>query len=143
MKRLIRLLPVFVLLLACLGNVPRAQAADLTDLLWQSSPVLVAEAPVRNEADDKLAEIKNKIDLNNTNLRAFMNYRGFYPTLGSKIINYAKKHPYEQVEDVLNIPGLSDRQKERLQANMENFTVTPKSNVYNEGDERLNNGIYD
>lgn len=138
-----RLLPVFVLLLACLGNVPRAQAADLTELFWPSSPVLVAAAPVRNEADDKLAEIKDKIDLNNTNLRAFMNYRGFYPKLGSEIINYAKKHPYKEVKDVLNIPGLSDSQKERLQDNLENFTVTPKSNVFIQGDDRLNNGIYD
>lgn len=140
MKRLMRLLPILALLLACLGNAPRAQAADLTELLWPSQPVLVAEAPVRNEADDKLAEIKNKLDLNNTNLRAFMNYRGFYPNLASKII---KNAPYEQVEDVLEIPGLSETQKQKLEANLEKFTVTPKSNVFTQGDDRLNNGIYD
>ncbi len=140
MKRLLCLLPVLVLLLACLGNAPRAQAADLTDLLWQSSPVVVAEVPVRNQADDKLAEIKDKIDLNNTNLRAFMKYRGFYPVLGRKIIKYA---PYQQVEDVLDIPGLSDGQKERLQANLENFTVTAVADVYTQGGDRYNNGAYD
>ncbi|MBC6474310.1 MAG: photosystem II complex extrinsic protein PsbU [Hormoscilla sp. GM102CHS1] len=140
MKRLLCLLPVLVLLLACLGNAPRAQAADLTDLLWQSSPVVVAEVPVRNQADDKLAEIKDKIDLNNTNLRAFIKYPGFYPVLGSKIIQYA---PYQQVEDVLDIPELSDGQKERLQANLENFTVTTVADVYTQGGDRYNNGAYD
>ncbi|MFW6357814.1 MAG: photosystem II complex extrinsic protein PsbU, partial [Chroococcales cyanobacterium] len=71
--------------------------------------------------------------------RAFRQYRGFYPTLASKIIQNA---PYENVEDVLDIPGLSERQKERLQANLDNFTVTPQSEVFVEGDDRFNPGVY-
>ncbi|MGK7901091.1 MAG: photosystem II complex extrinsic protein PsbU [Hormoscilla sp.] len=140
MKRLMRLLPVFVLLLACLGNVPRAQAANLTELFWPSSPVLVAEAPVRNAADDKLAEIKDKTDLNNSPLQAFKKYRGFYPNLAQTIINYA---PYEQVEDVLNIPGLSDRQKKKLKKHFDDFIVTKVAKELNQGGDRLNNGTYD
>ena len=143
MKRLLRLLPVLVLLLACLGNAPRAQAANLTDLLWESSPVLVAEAPLRNEADDKRAEIQDKIDLNNSNVKVFKQYRGLYPKLASTIVKYGKKHPYQQVEDVFNIPGLTDRQIKKLEKNLENFTVTEVSKVYNDGDERYNNGTYD
>jgi photosystem II PsbU protein len=59
--------------------------------------------------------------------------------LGSKII---KNAPYEKVEDVLSIRGLSDRQKQLLQANLENFTVTEYEPNFNEGDDRINNGIY-
>jgi len=139
MKRLMRLLPILALLLACLGNAPRAQAADLT-VFWPSSPVLVAEAPVRNAADDKLAEIKDKTDLNNSPLQAFKQYSGFYPKLASKIIKHA---PYEQVEDVLNIPGLSNTQKERLKEHFDDFTVTKVAKELTQGDDRLNNGIYD
>jgi photosystem II PsbU protein len=43
---------------------------------------------------------------------------------------------------VLNIPGLSDRQKQILQANLDHFTVTEQEAVFNEGDDRFNNGIY-
>ncbi|MFO5529424.1 MAG: Photosystem II extrinsic protein, partial [Cuspidothrix sp.] len=48
----------------------------------------------------------------------------------------------EKVEDVLSIPGLSEAQKERLTANFDNFTVTEYEPNFNEGDDRINNGIY-
>ncbi|MCU7244196.1 MAG: Photosystem II extrinsic protein, partial [Microcystis aeruginosa WS75] len=50
--------------------------------------------------------------------------------------------PYQEVEDVLNIPGLSATQKERLQANLEKFTVTEPSKEFIEGDDRFNPGVY-
>jgi photosystem II PsbU protein len=53
-----------------------------------------------------------------------------------------KNSPYEKVEDVLEIPGLSERQKELLQANLDNFIVTEKSDVFNAGDDRINPGVY-
>lgn len=68
-----------------------------------------------------------KLDLNNADLRDFMKYRGFYPVLARKIIDYA---PYMSVENILNIPGLTDEQKERLQANLDNFTVTGGADAY-------------
>jgi len=46
------------------------------------------------------------------------------------------------VEDVLNLAKLSDKQKALLQANLDNFTVTEKASEFNEGDDRINNGIY-
>ena len=95
---------------------------------------------LRNKADDKLdTEFGKKIDLNSTNVRAFQRYPGMYPTLAKAIIQNA---PYNQVEDVLKIVGLSDRQKEILQGNLDNFTVTDFDSVFNEGDDRYNNGIY-
>ena len=59
---------------------------------------------LRNQADETSADVYgDKIDLNNTNVRDFQNYRGLYPTLASKVI---KNAPYENVEDVLKIQGL-------------------------------------
>lgn len=64
---------------------------------------------------------------------------GYYPSLASKII---KNAPYDKVEDVLDISGLSESQKERLQANLDKFTVTEPSKELIEGDDRINPGIY-
>ncbi len=145
MKRLIRFLTVLSLLagyLGWLGVSQPALAADLSDVAWHSVPVLAVESleALRNRADDKLAtEFGKKIDLNNTNVRAFQKYPGLYPNLARKIIANA---PYENVEDVMNLQGLSDRQKEILQANLDKFTVTDVEAAFTEGDDRYNNGIY-
>ncbi len=112
MKRLIHLLTVLSLLVGFLGWLGVSQpvlAANLNNVTWRSMPILAVEsqATLRNRADDKLAtEFGRKIDVNNTNVRAFQKYPGLYPTLARKIIANA---PYESVEDVLNIQGLSDR----------------------------------
>lgn len=149
MKRLMRLLTVFCLLIGCLGwlSVPQqALAADFSSVTLRPVSVLAAAegtttlSPRRNRADEKLGtEFGKKIDLNNTNVRAFQKYPGMYPNLARKVI---KNAPYENVEDVLNIEGLSDRQKELLQANLDKFTVTDVESAFTEGDDRYNNGIY-
>ncbi len=144
MKRLVRLISVLSLLLGCLGWLGSAQPADAMSLsnVFTSVPVLAAEAPTvyRNRADAKLGtEFGKKIDLNNTNVRAFARYPGMYPNLASKII---KNAPYEKVDDVLSLKGLSERQKRILQANLDNFAVTETESSFNEGDDRFNNGIY-
>jgi photosystem II PsbU protein len=147
-KRLARLLMVLGLLLGCLGwpqevigfAMPAANAAQLSSV-FHTVPVLAVEAEVlRNRADAKLGtEFGKKIDLNNTNVRSFRRYPGLYPNLAGKIVRNA---PYNSVEDVLEIPGLSDRQKQILQANLDNFTVTDVESVFTEGDDRYNNGVY-
>lgn len=145
MKRLMRLLTTLSLLVGCLGwfGVPQhAIAADLSSFTLRPVPILaVEEATIRrNRADEKLGtEFGKKIDLNNTNVRAFQKYPGMYPNLARKII---KNAPYENVEDVLEIEGLSDRQKELLQANLDKFAVTDAESAFTEGDDRFNNGIY-
>jgi photosystem II PsbU protein len=140
-KGLVRLLTVFTLLLGCwgwLGSTQTAQALSVNSFALPQVPVLALDR--LNRADAKLAtEFGKKIDLNNTNVRGFQQFPGLYPTLAKKIIANA---PYSKVEDVLDIPGLSDRQKELLQANFDNFTVTDYEPAFNEGDDRLNNGIY-
>lgn len=150
MKNLVRLVALVSLLVSCLGwfGLPeKAVASPLSSgyeavlsNVNEQAPVLIAEAPLRNLADDKLStEFGKKIDLNNTHVRAFRQYPGMYPTLAGKIVQNA---PYEKIEDVLNIPGLSDRQKELLQANLDKFTVTEPSEVFVEGGDRFNPGVY-
>ncbi|WP_289501476.1 photosystem II complex extrinsic protein PsbU [Gloeocapsopsis sp. IPPAS B-1203] len=142
MKRLIRVLTILFLIVGCMGwlGVPQqAIAADWSSVTLPSVTILGVEAEPRR-ADDKLAtDFGRKIDLNNTNVRAFQQYPGMYPNLAKKII---KNAPYENVEDVLEIEGLSDRQKELLQANLDKFTVTEPEAAFVEGDDRVNNGIY-
>ncbi len=107
----------------------------------QPTPTLgIGIARLRNRADAKLPDVYgDKIDLNNTNVRAFQQYPGFYPTLARKVILNA---PYENVEDVLDISGLSNRQKQLLQSHLDDFTVTKSEAIFNEGADRFNNGIY-
>ncbi|WP_204104326.1 MULTISPECIES: photosystem II complex extrinsic protein PsbU [Spirulina sp. CCY15215] len=143
MKNVIRVLAIALLAVTCLvfGGRQETLAMSLPAFYVPTainSPVL---AELRNEADDFLqTDFGQKIDLNNTNVRGFRQLKGFYPTLASKIVGNA---PYESVEAVLDIPGLSESQKERLEANLDQFTVGELTNVFTQGDDRLNNGIYD
>ena len=138
MKRFASILATVLIILSSWGltGINSAQAADFNVLTIQSTPILAAR---RNAADAKLGEISGKLDLNNSDVRDFRGLRGFYPNLASKIIQNA---PYDNVEDVLDIPGLSEKQIERLQANLDNFVVTDVSDVMNAGDDRYNPGVY-
>ncbi|USR89436.1 photosystem II complex extrinsic protein PsbU [Phormidium yuhuli AB48] len=129
MKRLIRL---FAVVCVCLG---------LLSWVAPAQPALANEGvELKNSFDAKLnTEFGQKIDINNTNVRAFRKYRGMYPTLAGLIVQNA---PYDKVEDVLEIPSLSERQKQILQENLKYFTATDPEAFLNEGDDRINNGIY-
>jgi photosystem II PsbU protein len=116
-------------------DVRPVSAATLTN--WKT-PVLAEE--MRNAVDDKLStEYGSKLDLNNANVQAFVKYKGMYPTIAGKVLKYA---PYETVEDVLNIPNLSDRERDIIEANLDSFTVTPPDPALVEGADRYNNGVY-
>jgi photosystem II PsbU protein len=141
MKRFARLLIAVSLCLTCfVGIAPQAMAAS-----WNSSTMFLAAEPatgevIRNSADSKLStEFGKKIDLNNTNVRSFRKYPGLYPTIARKVVDNA---PYKTIEDVLNIPGLSEKQKEMLNANLDKFTLTSTDDTFNEGGDRYNNGYY-
>ncbi|MCG5061699.1 MAG: photosystem II complex extrinsic protein PsbU [Limnoraphis sp. WC205] len=142
MKRLGRLLVLVGLLISCLGWVGQenADAANLSlTQLPIVSPILAVEER-RNRADEKLGEFGEKIDLNNGSIRQFRQFRGMYPTLAKMIIDQA---PFDSVEDVLNMKGLTERQKQILESYLDEFTVTPVTSVLQEGDFRLNTGTYD
>jgi len=141
MKRFLGLFLSLAMLVASwgwAGNSGAAIAASLERLMPVSSSLVAFE--FRNAVDDKLAtDFGEKIDVNNTNVRAFLQYPGLYPTLARAIL---KNSPYESLDDILEIPGLTERQREVLQANMDKFTISPPDSALTEGDDRINNGIY-
>ena len=140
MRPFIRRLTVFaILLIGCLAIVTEFSPVQAAGLMPHSS-VLMSDTVYRNAADDKLrGDYGQKIDLNNTNIFAFTELRGLYPTVASKVVRNA---PYDSVEEVLDLPGLSDRQKELLQANLDNFTVSEPEDALVGGADRYNNGVY-
>jgi photosystem II PsbU protein len=124
MKRLLSWLMSVVVMAGLLLNLvlpPAAQAAEL-----------------RNIADDKMAERGDKVDLNNSSVRAFQQFPGLYPTLAGKIVLGG---PYDDVDDVLKLE-LTSRQKELFEKYKSNFIVTPPSIALNEGFDRINDGVY-
>ncbi|ESA33816.1 photosystem ii 12 kda extrinsic protein [Leptolyngbya sp. Heron Island J] len=143
MRRFLTLLIGVSLLISCwfgLGLGQPAIAARLTHTsLNQLNNSYTVAAILRNPVDEKLGEIGSKIDLNNSNVLAFKRYRGMYPTLARKVI---KNAPFDTVEDVLNIKGLSNRELDILNANLDNFVVTPPEPALIEGGDRINPGVY-
>ena len=136
MKILSRLFILLTLLVGCLGFLGQAPAQAFN---LPTSATVLADVRV-NAVDAKLStEFGKKIDLNNSDIRDFRSLRGFYPNLASKII---KNAPYEKVDEVLDVPGLSEKQKSRLQANLDKFTVTATSSELTEGDDRINPNVY-
>lgn len=126
------------------GNIQPAVAMSGTQTGQLSSQsALLANAggrELRNSIDDKMAtEYGNKIDVNNTNIAAFRKFRGLYPTIAGKVVTNA---PYDSVEDVLDIPGLSQVEKDRLEQNIDIFTISSPDPALVEGADRFNNGIY-
>jgi photosystem II PsbU protein len=142
MKTLGRILATVALLISSWGFLPQqfAQSANLSFNVSSVNAILAVEDTRVNRADDKLGQIGLKIDLNHSSVRSFSQYRGMYPNLAALIVRNA---PFEQVDDVLDIPGLNDKQKEFLKAHLDSFTVTPVEPSLNEGDNRFNDGIYD
>ena len=144
MKRLGQLLALLGLLVGFLGwtSPQRADAANLSFVQFPTiQPPVLAEVNRINRADKKLGtEFGEKLDLNNTSIREFRKLPGMFPTLASMIV---KNAPFESVEDVLKMPGLTEPQKAVLEKYLDEFTVTPIEPILQEGDFRLNTGTYD
>jgi len=146
MKQAIGVLIAAVILSGSLlfGSAQPVSALSLNDLSLNGlSATLVANAggrELRNAVDDKLAtDYGNKIDVNNTNIAAFRKFRGLYPTIAGKVVSNA---PYDTVEDILKIPGLRQIEKDRLQQNIDVFTISDPDPALVEGADRFNNGVY-
>ena len=140
-------LGVFMALGLCMssllfGIAQPVSALSLNELSF-SSATLVANAggkELRNSVDDKLAtEYGNKIDVNNTNIASFRKFRGLYPTIAGKVVSNA---PYNEVEDILAIDGLSEVERDRLQKNIDIFTISAPDPALVEVADRFNNGVY-
>ncbi|MEN8444065.1 MAG: photosystem II complex extrinsic protein PsbU [Cyanobacteria bacterium J06555_13] len=114
-----------------------ANASLITKYSTENIPISAEE--YRNPVEEKFREVGDKVDLNNSSVLAFRRYRGLYPTLARKVIENA---PYDTVEEVLTIPELSDRERDVLKSNLDNFVVTEPEPALIEGGDRINPGIY-
>jgi photosystem II PsbU protein len=152
MKRLVKWLSVLSLVILCGGWLASQEAlagglaSSLTSGLaghLQAPRILASQVEVegfRNKVSDKMATQYGKtIDLNNTNLRAFRELQGMYPTLAALIV---KNAPYQAVDDILDLPGLTEKQQATLRTNLGKFSVSEPEEALTEGADRINNGIY-
>ncbi len=123
MKNLLRSLSIFSLvLITCLVFLGTPQSVLAGNLTIQAATIETITTKLPQAASEKLcSEFDPPIDLNNANIIAFKDCRGFYPNLAKLIVQYS---PYQEVEDVLEIPGLSERQKKLLNSQLVNFEVT-------------------
>ena len=77
----------------------------------------------------------DKIDLNNANIRAYLKVPGFYPSIASKIV---VNGPFKTVQDIYNIPGLTETQKDIIKKSESRFLaldVKPEYEI-----DKINNG---
>ncbi|MGF1515090.1 MAG: photosystem II complex extrinsic protein PsbU [Elainellaceae cyanobacterium] len=141
MKRLVKILAlaaalVFTSATSFIGQPAQASPASQFTAL-APAPILAAER--RNLIDERARKVGYKVDLNNSNIRAYIPLKGMYPTLAGMIIRYS---PFESVDEVFGMPGLSERQKEILEKHRDEFVVTQPEAAFIEGADRFNNGIY-
>jgi photosystem II PsbU protein len=140
MKQVIHVLFILVLTVSLVSGFSQPQSVLASNLNGLRAPYLATEEPIQSVMEKKLAsEYGQKIDLNNSNIRAFQKYPGLYPNLARVIIQNA---PYDNVEDVLKIQGLTEKQKKLLQDNLSHFTATEPEPALIEGGDRYNPGIY-
>lgn len=77
------------------------------------------------------------IDVNNANVRAYVKLRGFYPTLAGLI---ASNGPYKSIDELYNLPGLTDAQKTALDSFKTQLVALEPSPEYEL--DKINNGLY-
>ncbi|MCS6960752.1 MAG: photosystem II complex extrinsic protein PsbU [Pseudanabaenaceae cyanobacterium SKYGB_i_bin29] len=112
--------------------------AVLAVALWLGAGRPVVAKSFDHLPDTNFVKVDNsKIDLNNANVLAFRRLPGMYPTLAKIIIQNA---PYASLDEVLQIEGLTERQKERIKQYMDQFTLYRPDNSMQR--ERINNANY-
>lgn len=122
MKRFVSWLgQMSLILLISLGWFVWIQPGSASDLSIVPDSIRSIAIATPSQGKTSCAELGQKIDLNNANMVAFTDCPGLYPTLARLIV---QNSPYQKVEDVLQLPGLSDRQKQLLTANLDHFTVS-------------------
>ncbi len=141
MRLFIRRLALLTLVVAsCLGLMGLQQPASALNINGPFTSTDLLAATYRNPVDAKLeTDYGQKIDLNNTNVIAFSQFKGLYPTIAGKVVQNA---PYSSVEDVLQIDGLTEPQKKMLQQHLGSFTVTDPDPALVGGQDRYNTGAY-
>jgi photosystem II PsbU protein len=109
------------LFVMCFGILGWSAPGITTPLDHSPQMILAATNPANAGYAESCPDLSPKIDLNNANISAFRDCRGFYPNLAKLIV---QNGPYNRVEDVLKIAGLTDQQKQMLKTQLKNFIVT-------------------
>eukprot|EP00929_Paragymnodinium_shiwhaense_P079504 TRINITY_DN413_c0_g1_i4.p1 TRINITY_DN413_c0_g1~~TRINITY_DN413_c0_g1_i4.p1 ORF type:complete len:194 (+),score=66.18 TRINITY_DN413_c0_g1_i4:70-651(+) len=112
------------------------QAAAAAAAATVAAAPLAASALVDYEGIEFLGG-SDRVDINNAPVQAYRQFPGFYPTAAGKI---ASGGPYKNVEDVYNLPGLTDASKAVIKKYEKNLVCLPVSPAYFL--DRINNGMY-
>lgn len=141
MNRLIRWFLALLLCVCTWGWLAQVQPVlAVNPLAPNKLQIIAVESSAKSAVEAKLqTEFGQRVDLNNSNIRMFREYPGIYPNLARLIIQNA---PYQRVEDVLDIPGLTEQQRQLLRNNLDKFTVTDVEPALVEGGDRYNPGLY-
>jgi len=118
--------------------------AEETEALGEATPVVIEATPeVKPEVvvavPSPAVTLVAKIDVNNTILRNYRQLPGFYPVLARILVENA---PYESLEQMLTIPGLTEAQKQLIRQNFPNFMVGPYDPGNSTLENRINKGYY-
>ena len=81
--------------------------------------LIFPQSAYANVSDDKLGDRGEKVDLNNSSVRAFRQFPGMFPTIAGKIVVGG---PYASVSDASSV--LDASQKSVFDKYKDNFTVT-------------------
>jgi len=79
----------------------------------------------------------DKVDINNANIQAYRQFPGMYPTVAGLICTHG---PYKTVQDLYNVPGMTDQLKGILKKYEGNLLVLPANEAY--FIDRINNAMY-
>jgi photosystem II PsbU protein len=79
----------------------------------------------------------DKIDVNNANVRAYLKYPGFYPSLAGIIVSNG---PYKSTSEIAELPGITPAMKETLSKFKDNLVALEPAPEYQL--DTINNGLY-
>jgi photosystem II PsbU protein len=86
MNRFIRWFLTLIVCISALGGLAQPQPAFASHPIPESPQLIVLVPPSRNPVEEKMGmEFGRKIDLNNSNIRAFRQYLGLYPNLATTL----------------------------------------------------------
>ncbi len=122
---------------------PGMSMAEEGEVVQEATAVVIEATPeVKPEVvvvPTPAVTLAAKIDVNNTILRNYRQLPGFYPVLARILVENA---PYESLEQMLTIPGLTEAQKQLIRQNFPNFVVGTYDPGNNTLENRINKGYY-
>lgn len=113
------------LLEVCGGITEKADlnTLNLAQLLIDSDKVVVLakKTLVIDEEEDNIEEKEdsdNKVNINQADSKQLQNLSGIGESTAKKIIEYRKKNPFHQIEDIMKVPGIGENKYEKIKDNI-------------------------